>query len=145
MNSNFLIALAGALSLYACAGSTRDSSEPLTTFTAQVTAGQALYAESCASCHGDAGEGGLGPRVVGLAAGALPLDPPADREVRKARFVTVADVATFVVATMPPDEPGSLDTEDYLAILAFDLKANGIDLGAEKLTLEKAQALTIPR
>ena len=81
----------------------------------------------------------------GLAAGALPLDPPADREVRKSRFVTVADVATFVVATMPPDEPGSLDTEDYLAILAFDLKANGIDLGAEKLTLEKAQALTIPR
>lgn len=114
-------------------------------FPAQVALGQRLYGERCASCHGAAGEGGRGPRVVGLAEGALPLDPPEGRKLRKTQFVTVADVATFVVENMPMGQPGSLTTEQYLAILAFDLKANGIDLGQDKLTMEKAGELTIPR
>lgn len=114
-------------------------------FAAQVALGERLYGENCASCHGAAGEGGRGPRVVGLAEGALPLDPPEGRKLRKTQFVTVADVATFAVETMPMGRPGSLSTEEYLAILAFDLKANGIDLGEETLTMEKAGELTIPR
>jgi mono/diheme cytochrome c family protein len=151
-----LLCALACLSL-ACAGKT----EPTTTtepgapgptsasdpadFPAQVALGQTLYGEHCASCHGASGEGGRGPRVVGLAEGALPLEPPADRKVRKTRFVTVADVATFAVENMPPGNAGKLTTEQYLAILAFDLKANGIDLGQDKLTLEKAAELTIPR
>lgn len=144
MRSIAIAVFAGSLA--ACASSTPPASTaPATTFSAQVAQGRVLYGENCASCHGDSGEGDRGPRVVGLAQGALPLDPPATREVRKTRFVTVADVATFVVSNMPPDAPGSLSQEQYLAILAFDLKANGIDLGQEKLTLEKAAQLTIPR
>jgi hypothetical protein len=45
---------------------------------------------------------------------------------------------------MPPTAPGSLSDEQYLAILAFDLKANGIEL-QDKLDLAKAQSLEIPR
>jgi hypothetical protein len=56
----------------------------------------------------------------------------------------VADVATFVVAAMPPKAPGSLSGEAYWAILAFDLSANGIVLD-QKLTPELASTLTIPR
>jgi hypothetical protein len=82
--------------------------------------------------------------LVGLKEGALPLDPPASRQVRKEKFVTVADVASFAVMNMPPDDPGSLSTEEYLAVLAFDLNANGIMLD-EKLTLDLAKTLTIPR
>lgn len=114
-------------------------------FPAQVALGERLYGEHCASCHGAAGEGGRGPRVVGLVEGALPLDPPEGRKLRKTQFITVADVASFAVETMPMGKPGSLTTEQYLAILAFDLKANGIELGEEKLTMEKAGELTIPR
>jgi cytochrome c len=114
-------------------------------FAEQVAHGQPLYGRYCASCHGDTGEGDDAPRVVGLAQGALPLDPPANSKHRKGRFVTVADVAEFVVATMPPKKAGSLTTDQYLAILAFDLKANGIDLGREKLTMAKARELVIPR
>lgn len=113
-------------------------------FAAQVALGQQLYGEACASCHGAAGEGGRAPRVVGLAEGALPLDPP-EGSKRTGQFVTVADVGTFVIENMPPGRAGKLTTEQYLAILAFDLKANGIDLGEEKLTLDKAGELTIPR
>ena len=116
-----------------------------TSFADQVAAGQALYGKHCADCHGDAGEGGSkAPRVVGMKEGALPLDPPAERKFRKERFVTVADVAGFTVANMPPKKGGSLPAADYWAILAFDLHANGIDLPGP-LTPEVAATLTIPR
>lgn len=115
------------------------------TFAAQVALGTKLYGDHCAKCHGASGQGtDKAPRVVGLDEGALPLDPPADRKVRKTKFVTVADVANFAVKNMPADDPGSLTTTEYLAVLAFDLKANGINLD-QPLTLDLAATLTIPR
>ncbi len=121
------------------------SAGPATSFQAQVAEGQKLYEEHCANCHGDSGEGGTkAPRVVGLAQGALPLDPPADRKYRKNRFVTVADVADFVVPNMPPGKGNSLPADQYWDILAFDLHANGVDLPSP-LTPELAKTLTIPR
>ncbi len=114
-------------------------------FQEQVAAGRKLYEEHCADCHGDEGEGGTkAPRVVGLAQGALPLNPPADRKYRKNRFVTVADVADFVVPNMPPGKGNSLPADQYWDILAFDLHANGVDL-PKPLTPELAKTLTIPR
>jgi S-disulfanyl-L-cysteine oxidoreductase SoxD len=114
-------------------------------FADQVAQGQKLYADNCASCHGDSGQGtAKAPRVVGLKDGALPLDPPADRQFRKTKFVTVADVAEFTVANMPPKKAGSLTNDQYWAILAFDLHANGIDLPSP-LTPDAAKTLTIPR
>ena len=63
----------------------------------------------------------------------------------KGKFETVADVADFVVHNMPPKAPGSLSADEYFAILAFDLKANGIDLGDKKLDGALAATLEIPR
>ncbi|HKU37631.1 MAG TPA: cytochrome c [Polyangiales bacterium] len=115
------------------------------TFNDQVELGMMVYVDHCAECHGDMGQGtDKAPRVVGLEDGALPLDPPASRKVRKEKFVTVGDVANFAVKNMPADDPGSLSTEEYLAVLAFDLKANGINLD-KPLTLDIANTLTIPR
>ena len=118
-------------------------------FGEQVALGQKLYGAKCAGCHGDSGEGKQGaqsaPAVVGLDKGALPLDPPATSKYRKSQFKTVADIAEFVVKAMPPKAPGSLSAEEYYAILAFDLKANGIDLGDKKLDGELAKTLEVPR
>jgi cytochrome c len=108
-----------------------------------VTRGTEVYTERCSTCHGKGGEGTPnGPAVVG--ATALSLDPPAGAKVRKSQFVTVADVAEFVVKNMPGDAPGSLGEDDYFAVLAFDLHANGIDLD-QKLDSALAASLTIPR
>jgi cytochrome c len=116
------------------------------TFAEQVSLGQELYGAHCASCHGDSGEGSDdGPPVVGLDKGALPLDPPAKAKDRKTQFKTVADVADFVVKNMPAKKPGTLAQEQYWAILAFDLKANGIDLGDKKLDATVAPTLELPR
>jgi len=122
-----------------------EASAPADNFAAQAAAGQALYAKQCADCHGKNGNEGKSPPVVGLDTGALPLAPPPKAKLRKSEFKTVADIATFVVKTMPPRAPGSLSEEDYYAILAFDLKANGIDLGDKKLDATLAATLEIPR
>ncbi|MEO6602296.1 MAG: hypothetical protein ABIQ16_20615 [Polyangiaceae bacterium] len=58
---------------------------------------------------------------------------------------TVADVADFVTTNMPPNAPGSLSADDYFSVLAFDLKANKIELGEKKLDAALAASLTIPR
>jgi len=111
----------------------------------QVAQGQALYTDHCASCHGASGEGnGKAPAVVGIPKGALPLDPRPGSK-RNVQFKTVADVAGWVKANMPPDAPGSLTDEQYFAILAFDLKANGLDLGEHRLDATTAATLRIPR
>lgn len=118
-------------------------SAPAPTFADQVARGGEVYGAQCASCHGSGGEGGKAPRVVGLAEGALPLSPREGAK-RTSEFVTVADIATFVVATMPPFSPGSLPEADYWAVLAFDLSANGIELD-QPLTPALASTLTVPR
>jgi cytochrome c len=114
-------------------------------FAAQAKAGQELYGKYCGGCHGAHGNDGKAPPVVGLSAGALPLAPPPTAKMRKTQFKTVADVADFVAKTMPPKAPGSLSSDDYYAIMAFDLQANGIDLGDKKLDPSLAATLEIPR
>ncbi len=107
----------------------------------QTAVGAKLYAENCASCHGNGGEGNAkAPAVVGR--GALPLDPPAGHK-RTAKFHTAADIFQFVKANMPPDKPGSLTDEQYAAILTFDLKANGVDMTGKKLDATTASSFVL--
>jgi mono/diheme cytochrome c family protein len=104
------------------------TAEP-TTFAEQVAVGQKLFADNCASCHGAGGEGDAKvPRVVGLDKGALPLDA-APGSSRKVQFHTAADVGGWAAKNMPPGkDAGSLKEWQYWAIIAFDLKANGVTL-----------------
>jgi len=152
---------ASSLVLFACGGSAPPPATPAAetasaqtaaasptspgAFGAQAQAGQDLYAKNCAGCHGPHGNDGKAPPVVGLDKGALPLEPPPTAKFRKTQFKTVGDVADFVVKTMPPKAPGSLSADEYYAILAFDLQANGIDLGDKKLDGALAATLEIPR
>lgn len=111
----------------AAAPSAPSTMEEPKTVDEQIAAGQKLYGEHCASCHGASGEGsGKAPKVVGVAQGALPLDPPPNAKFRKVQFKTAADVGEWVAKNMPPGEGGSLKEWQYWAILAFDLKANGV-------------------
>jgi len=109
---------------------------------AQAAAGGPLYGQFCAKCHGDAGQGtDQGPPVVGPT--ALPLDPRPTAKARKSQFHTAKDIADFVLPNMPPKGPKPT-VEQYLDILAFDLKANGVDLtGKPALTPDMLSSIVI--
>lgn len=114
-------------------------------FHAQAEQGGALFGAHCAHCHGADGRGTEeAPPLVGLDEGALPLEPRSAEAVRQTQFVTVGDIAAFASVNMPADDPGSLETDQYYAILAFALFANGIEL-EEELTPALAEELVIPR
>jgi cytochrome c len=107
---------------------------------AQIAQGKDLYVAKCARCHGDAGQGtAKGPAVVGK--DAFPLDPRPGAK-RDVQFHTAADVFAWATKHMPADAPGSLSTEQYLAIFAFDLTANGVKLD-EPLDAAKARATVL--
>ena len=92
----------------------------------QIDQGKKLYVKNCAKCHGDAGQGTKNaPPVVGK--DAFPLDPR-PKAKRDVKFHTAADVFAWASKHMPAKAPGSLKQDEYLAIFAFDLDANGVKL-----------------
>jgi len=110
------------------------------TVAAQIDQGKQLYVENCAKCHGDAGQGtDKAPPVVGK--DVFPQQPRAGAK-RDAEFHTAADVFAWAAKHMPGDAPGSLSTDQYLAIFAFDLTANGVKL-AKPLDGPAAQAIVL--
>jgi mono/diheme cytochrome c family protein len=126
----------------AAPAATANAAAGATDAVAQADAGGPLYGQFCAKCHGDAGQGtDQGPPVVG--ASALPLDPRPTAKYRKTQFHTAKDVFDFVGPNMPPKGPKPT-LDQYLAILAFDLKANGVDLsGKPPLTPDNLSAIVI--
>lgn len=102
--------------------------QPPRTAAEQIARGGERFTANCAKCHGAAGEGSEdAPPLVGK--GALPLDPRPDQK-RAVKFHTALDVAKFATANMPPkaSDRAKLAPDDYWAILAFDLNANGVAL-----------------
>jgi mono/diheme cytochrome c family protein len=111
-----------------------------TTLTAQIDQGKQLYVDKCSKCHGDAGQGSeKAPPVVGPEAFPEKPRPNAKRDVD---FHTAADVFAWTSKHMPGNAPGSLTTDQYLAIFAFDLNANGVKLD-KPLDAPAAQAIVL--
>jgi cytochrome c len=113
---------------------------------AQAERGGKLFGEHCAKCHGDQGQGVTegdkkAPPLVGP--NALPLDPPAGAKYRKVQFHTARDVYDFAKANMPPGMGNSLPEQDYLDIVAFDLKANGVDLAGKTITPDTLSTIVL--
>ena len=126
MSSRVLLVASSLLFASACHATDREPANA--SVASQTDHGAKVFAQSCAKCHGNAGQGGeKAPRLVGK--DALPLDPRPGQK-RTQRFHTVLDVANFATHNMPPDEDqrAKLTERDYWAVLAFDLKANGIEL-----------------
>jgi quinoprotein glucose dehydrogenase len=93
----------------------------------QAKRGKAHYDAFCATCH------------VGDLSGTLAADTGAP-PLRGAPFVTsmerkgVAAVFDYIKATMPADDPSSLDDAEYRDILAYLIQANGFPAGTRELT-----------
>jgi alcohol dehydrogenase (cytochrome c) len=83
-------------------------------FTAeQVQEGLSAYAQSCAACHG-------------ADLRTLPTAPlQGDEFVAKWRTRSTNDLLAQLRTTMPPESPGSLGEDGYLAVMAYILQRNG--------------------
>ena len=77
----------------------------------QVAAGDDVYAAECAKCHGDRGQGGTGPVVIGGSR-------------RIASYETTERLYDYVSRTMPFDAPGSLAEQQYWDVVAYLLDEN---------------------
>jgi S-disulfanyl-L-cysteine oxidoreductase SoxD len=85
--------------------------------------GQAIYAERCASCHGERGEGGKYDRLVG-GHGTLATDKPIRTIGSFWQYATT--LWSYIRRAQPVDEPGSLTADQAYAVTAYLLHLNGI-------------------
>lgn len=79
----------------------------------QLATGQSVYATDCASCHGEQGEGGTGPVLIG-------------GNKRIASYETTTRLNDYVSRTMPFDAPGSLGAQQYWDVIAYLLDGNDL-------------------
>jgi len=93
----------------------------------QARRGQAVYAESCALCHGrHLNDGQFGPPVKGSAFEAHWRDQSPEA------------LWAVIFKRMPPASPGSLDSRAYTDVEAYLLRENGGTAGAAELAVSNA-------
>jgi S-disulfanyl-L-cysteine oxidoreductase SoxD len=99
--------------------------------------GKPVYAERCASCHGETGEDPKYGRLVG-GHGTLATDKPV-RSIGS--FWQYAPTLwSYIRRAQPFDEPGSLTADQVYAVVAYLLHLNGI-IGEQDVM----DATTLPR
>ena len=89
----------------------------------QASAGAAVYAQSCAACHGAQLEGVAAPALKGSVFG----------EMASAQGLTVDSLLDVITNTMPQSDPGSLKPEENSAVTAYILQQNGYPAGTTAL------------
>lgn len=85
--------------------------------------GEQVFADNCAACHGDRGEGGIGGRLFG-GAGSLASDKPVKTVGSFWPYATT--LFDYVRRAMPYSAPGTLTDDEVYAVSAYILNLNGI-------------------
>jgi alcohol dehydrogenase (cytochrome c) len=124
------VLLAGACAFVSQLSSS-SSAQSLTSPTysaAQATRGKDLYAQNCASCHGqNADDGEFAPALKG--------PDFRGRWGGKSADALLVDMS----ARMPPAAPGSLGDAKYTDIIGYLLQENGVAAGARDLSADAAE------
>jgi len=92
-----------------------------------VSQGPEGFAQQCASCHGEKGEGGLGDRLVG---GQGTLGTPRPIRTVGSYWPYATTLFDYIRRAMPQNAPQSLSNDDVYAVSAYILSLNGL-LGAD--------------
>jgi mono/diheme cytochrome c family protein len=99
--------------------------------TGQAQAGQEVFANVCAGCHGASLQGGVGPGLVSPAFTAT--------------WRNAAALFSFISQNMPLNDPGSLSSGQYWDLAAFLLARNGVSPGGEPLNEQTAEGVELRR
>ena len=103
--------------------------------------GAKVYAEKCAVCHGAAGEGGIGTRLVG-GQGTLTSAKPVKTVGSFWPFATT--VYDVINRTMPYDKRGSLSPTEVYSLTAFLLYKNGIIKESDVIDAKSLPKIQMP-
>jgi S-disulfanyl-L-cysteine oxidoreductase SoxD len=87
------------------------------------SSGRALFSANCSRCHGEKGEGGVGPRLTG-GLGSLATAKPVKTVGSFWPYATT--VWDYINRAMPFDQPGKLKPDEVYALVAYILDLNGI-------------------
>ncbi len=94
---------------------------------AQASRGEATFTSTCAVCHGeDLGGGEMGP---GLAGSAF---------LEFWDGLSLGDLLLVMSVSMPQDNPGSLETAEYVDVIAYMLQKSEFPSGSEELPADEA-------
>jgi cytochrome c len=105
------------------------------------TQGKQVFAENCAACHGDNGQGGIKDRLVG-GQGTLSSDHPVKTVGSFWPYATT--LFDYIHRAMPYQAPGSLSNDDTYAVAAYILSLNGILPADGKIDRDSLPKLRMP-
>jgi S-disulfanyl-L-cysteine oxidoreductase SoxD len=88
-----------------------------------VAHGKEIFAEQCAACHGDKGQGGVGERLVG---GQGTIATPKPIKTVGSFWPYAPTLFDYIRRAMPQNAPQSLSNEDVYAVSAYILNMNGL-------------------
>jgi mono/diheme cytochrome c family protein len=86
----------------------------------QAARGQAVFKTSCSTCHG-------------------PEDFSGDSFLGAWDASTVLDLFSTMQTKMPMDNPGSLQPEQYVDVIAYFFRGNAFPAGKDELTTDREQ------
>jgi cytochrome c len=106
-----------------------------------VSRGQQVFANQCASCHGDKGQGGIGDRLVG---GAGTLNTPNPIKTVGSYWPYATTLFDYVRRAMPLTNPQSLSNEDVYSVVGYVLHLNNLMDADAKVDAKTLLAVKMP-
>ena len=103
-------------------------------------AGEIIYQQKCASCHGDKGQGGIANRLVG--GGSLNTDKPVKTVGSFWPYATT--IFDYVKRAMPHQAPQSLTDDQVYALTAYILYMNQIVSKDEVMNAKSLPLVKMP-
>jgi cytochrome c len=106
-----------------------------------VSHGREVFAQQCAACHGDKGEGGVGERLVG---GQGTIATPKPIKTVGSFWPYAPTLFDYIRRAMPQNAPQSLSNEDVYAVSAYILNMNGLLPADATLDAKTLGAIKMP-
>src|SRR5882672_5279330 len=106
-----------------------------------VSHGREVFAQQCAACHGEKGEGGVGDKLAG-GQGTIATAKPV-RTVGSF-WPYAPTLFDYIRRAMPQNAPQSLSNEDVYAVSAYILNLNGLLPADATLDAKRLAAIKMP-
>lgn len=103
--------------------------------------GRDVFAQQCAACHGEKGEGGLGDRLAG-GQGTIGTARPIRTVGSFWPYATT--LFDYIRRAMPQNAPQSLSDDDVYAVSAYILNLNGLVGADATLDAKSLAAIKMP-